>query len=176
MVKTELDTNLNNKLVVKKSYNDAPSINREYNQLFQDYLISNQELTCPKIVNLNDRYDPVLGKSDNLDKFSYLQSQLTEKDKSLISPKVLKKANNLIEKIKSIAKVNCLWWSVPLINVTEAQEIVLEWWNKTKKITIYIDQETIDYIKVWGPDMDNEMEEGSITLDQDLKNFWNWIN
>ncbi len=38
--------------------------------------------------------------------------------------------------------------------------IVFEWWNMERKLTIYVGDEGYEYIKVWGSDMDDEMEDG----------------
>jgi hypothetical protein len=91
------------------------------------------------------------------------------------SPKTIKTAEKLIEKVNSIALKNNWWWHAPLLNISVDNEIVLEWWNLGKKITIYVKEEVIDYIKVWGADIENEMEDGSISLNDDLIDLWQWI-
>lgn len=65
-------------------------------------------------------------------------------------------------------------WFAPLINRTEL-EVVLEWWCRNKKLTVYIENNTKTYIKVWGVDIDNEMEEGIISSDQDFVELWKWL-
>ncbi|CBN55687.1 hypothetical protein OSCI_2310005 [Kamptonema sp. PCC 6506] len=89
--------------------------------------------------------------------------------------KTIETAERLIERLHSVALKNNWWWCDPLLNISFENEIVLEWWNQEKKITIYVYEEVIDYIKVWGADMDNEMEDGSISLDEDLTDLWQWI-
>ncbi|GBF81521.1 hypothetical protein [Aphanothece sacrum] len=69
-----------------------------------------------------------------------------------------------------------MWWNQPLGNISIDNEIVLEWWHKEKKLTIYVCKNSIDYIKVWGSDMDNEMEDGSISLNEnELTSLWKWL-
>lgn len=77
--------------------------------------------------------------------------------------------------LHSLALRNNWWWYAPLLNISFDNEIVLEWWNQSKKITIYVSEEVIDYIKVWGADIDNQMEDGSISLKDDLTDLWQWI-
>jgi hypothetical protein len=89
-------------------------------------------------------------------------------------PKTVETAQKLIDLLHSVALTNNWWWYVPLLNICD-HEIVLEWWNQSKKITTYVSEESIDYIKVWGADMDNEMEDGSISLEEDLTHLWQWI-
>ena len=70
-----------------------------------------------------------------------------------------------------------LWERDPLLNVTLDHEIVLEWWNKKKKLTIYVCEDTIDYIKVWGPDMVSEMADGTLHLDDgEVVDLWDWLD
>jgi len=90
-------------------------------------------------------------------------------------PQTVETAQKLIDLLHSVALTNNWWWYVPLLNISCDNEIVLEWWNQSKKITIYVSEELIDYIKVWGADMDNEMEDGSISLEEDLTHLWQWI-
>ena len=87
----------------------------------------------------------------------------------------MKKVDELVQLLHSIATENNWIWSEPLINTNE-NETILEWWSQSKKITIYINKDTIDYIKVWGADIKNEMEDGVITSDADLKNIWEWLS
>lgn len=91
-------------------------------------------------------------------------------------PQTIEKAEKLIEQLSSGALENNWCWQNPLVNITFEHEIVLEWWNKSKKITIYVSEEAIDYIKVWGADMDDEMAEGSINLNDDLTDLSQWIS
>jgi hypothetical protein len=91
-------------------------------------------------------------------------------------PQTIEKAEKLIEQLSSGALENNWCSQDPLVNITFENEIVLEWWNKSKKITIYVSEEAIDYIKVWGADMDDEMAEGSINLNDDLTDLSQWIS
>lgn len=93
-----------------------------------------------------------------------------------INSKIISKTYELIKCLSSIATKNNLWWDQPLGNISIDNEIVLEWWHKEKKITIYVCTNSIDYIKVWGADMDNEMEDGSISLNEnELTSLWKWL-
>jgi hypothetical protein len=160
-----------------KSYDD--SLRRRKNQFLHSSskLKLEQDIpTTETIINIRHYYDNNLITINDSSDLININDLLTEEDKALISHRILEKANQLINKIYSIAKNRGFWWDEPLVNVTEDQEIVLEWWNNTKKITIYISDKTIDYIKVWGADMDNEMEDDSIDLHDDFTPLWSWIN
>jgi hypothetical protein len=64
----------------------------------------------------------------------------------------------------------------PLINNTLDNEVVLEWWNSKKKLTIYLSDTSTNYIKVWGADMSSEMEDGLISSDKDIVDIWKWFS
>ena len=132
----------------------------------------------------NDCQQYVLGPSVNyynkyssFPRIASLVGNLEKDYESLCSnyPQRIETAEKLLDLLYSIALKNNWWWYAPLLNISCDNEIALEWWNQSKKITIYVSEESIDYIKVWGADMDNEMEDGSISLEDDLTDLWQWI-
>lgn len=93
-----------------------------------------------------------------------------------VSSKTAVCAIKLINKLRSIAINEHLWWQKPLINAGNDIEVVLEWWNKKKKLTVYVSESTAEFIKVWGSDIDDDMEDGSIDSDDTLKSLWAWMD
>ena len=72
------------------------------------------------------------------------------------------------------------WMGVPgLINKDQDGEDVFEWWKDNRKLTLYIKsgfpEPCINYIKVWGSDMDNEMEDGIISTGLGLGELRDWL-
>ena len=65
-------------------------------------------------------------------------------------------------------------WIEPLINYVD-QEVTLEWWNANKKLTIYFSGAAIDYIRVWGANIKNEMEDGEIMNPFSFVALWQWL-
>lgn len=54
-------------------------------------------------------------------------------------------------------------------------EVCLEWWVGKRKITIWVNTENVMALKVWGIDMDDEMED-FITENLQDPGFWQyWI-
>ncbi len=81
-----------------------------------------------------------------------------------------------VDRLRSVAIRNGLWWQKPLVNMNIDSEIVLEWWHKSRKLTIYISHDdTVDFVKVWGPDVHTQMEDGSLESKSDLVSILNWI-
>lgn len=79
---------------------------------------------------------------------------------------------SIISLTNQIALRHGWWWDFPLKNSTENGH-VLEWWNGSKKLTIYAGEKT-EYIKVSSADMD-EMVAGEIKALKDLVELWRWI-
>jgi hypothetical protein len=80
-----------------------------------------------------------------------------------------------LKQLRKIVVANQMWWGEPLVNLSIDSEIVFEWWHGTKKLTAYILGNTAEYIKVWGTDIDNEMEDGTSSSPAELTDLWKWL-
>ncbi|MEE3715277.1 hypothetical protein V2H45_00800 [Tumidithrix elongata RA019] len=93
-----------------------------------------------------------------------------------IDSKTLHTTFGLLSKLFNLSKKNNLWWSLPLINVDPDSKVILEWWHGEKKLDFDISGSNIEYIKVWGADIDREMEDGFTTMNENiLSSLWMWI-
>ena len=66
-------------------------------------------------------------------------------------------------------------WNSPHMTLSENSEIVFEWWYRQKKITLYFGEENAEYIKVWGTDIDTEMDSGPLSDGWVLTSLWLWL-
>jgi hypothetical protein len=66
-------------------------------------------------------------------------------------------------------------WSSPHITLSENNEIVFEWWQGRKKITFYFGNGQPEYIKIWGANIDSEMDSGALTDGWTLTSLWLWL-
>ncbi len=66
-------------------------------------------------------------------------------------------------------------WQKPHITENE-NDFIFEWWNNNKKLTIYVSPTSVEYVKMWGLDIINEMEDGEIHEKEELSELWNWLN
>lgn len=66
-------------------------------------------------------------------------------------------------------------WLHPNVTADENGDAVLEWWNNTKKLTMYFDNEHPYYLMVCGPDINSQMEDGEIRDSKDFIQIWNWL-
>ena len=77
-----------------------------------------------------------------------------------------------LEKNVTLRKMNL---DAPLINIGVENEIVFEWWCDNRKITLYISNNTIEYLKSWGASITDEMEDGEIHTFEDTISLWHWL-
>lgn len=66
-------------------------------------------------------------------------------------------------------------WMTPHVVLDAHGNVVLEWWRGRKKLTIYIHPGTVEYVKVWGPDIFSDMEDGEVEGAEDRRKLWNWL-
>lgn len=80
---------------------------------------------------------------------------------------------SFVERV-AIAQKN---WIAPHVSASSDGEVVLEWWNKDRKLTLYVSAGVIEFIKVWGANIASEMEDGMFTLtDEDyFEVLWDWL-
>lgn len=124
----------------------------------------------------------IFEQSDNyvvpeLSSQSYLRSQKTYRRiaELELDNETYKYTLEWLEKLRTIAIAKKMWWCEPLVNLSIDSEIVFEWWYESKKLTVYILGNTAEYIKVWGADIDNEMEDGLVTSSAEITNLWKWL-
>ncbi|SRR6266567_557799 len=66
-------------------------------------------------------------------------------------------------------------WIKPNVLATAEGDVVFRWRVGTKKLTIYIGDQSAEYLKVWGPDVNDDMDDGSADLTTTRKALWEWL-
>ncbi len=66
------------------------------------------------------------------------------------------------------------WIKTNVLATAEGDE-VFRWRVGTKKLTIYIGDQSAEYLKVWGPDVNDDMDDGSADLTTTRKALWEWL-
>ncbi|MBD8898361.1 hypothetical protein [Rhodanobacter sp. DHG33] len=66
-------------------------------------------------------------------------------------------------------------WAQPHVSANEDGNVVFEWWQGEKKLTIYIRAANVTFIKVWGMNIDTEMEDGRVT-NSGFSPLWTWLS
>lgn len=106
---------------------------------------------------------------------SFLESD-NIKNRGRASSETVLRAEEWLSELRIFAQKEQDWWCEPLVNLSISEEVVFEWWKEIKKLTVYVADHTVEFIKVWGPDIDNEMEEGSAESLEKLALIWNWLS
>ncbi len=65
-------------------------------------------------------------------------------------------------------------WQKPHISSSEDGEVVFEWWNGSRKLTIYVGPRELTYIKSWGPNVQSDMEDGEVS-ENGMPSLWGWL-
>lgn len=61
----------------------------------------------------------------------------------------------------------------PVVSQDEKGNVTFEWWCENRKITMYPAENVL--LKVWGLDIDNEMEEFEMNNPQKVKDAFLWL-
>lgn len=66
-------------------------------------------------------------------------------------------------------------WIKPSVSASPEGEVVFEWRYGRKKLTIYVGDQNIDYVQVWGTDIHSKITDGDIESVSDCQLLWMWL-
>jgi hypothetical protein len=66
-------------------------------------------------------------------------------------------------------------WYAPQVAADEDGDVMFEWWNREKALTVYVSNDDVRYIKGWGLDAESEMEDGEPTTPEIRRTLWTWL-
>lgn len=66
-------------------------------------------------------------------------------------------------------------WYEPHLSSEGYGDVKLSWSYGKKSLSFSITDSAVFYLKVWGPNVDTEMEDGVVGDDSDLINYWQWM-
>ena len=66
-------------------------------------------------------------------------------------------------------------WIRPNVIADANGDVVFEWWRGKKKLTVYIGDESAEYVKIWGTDIHSEMSEGDAEAISTCRALWLWL-
>jgi hypothetical protein len=112
------------------------------------------------------RIDKLSGLSKNWDSYG------SEKP----DPKAIEHARVFLEGLFQAAAETAYGWASPHVSANESGFVVLEWWQGSKKITLYVTGSEVKYVLVWGEDIDTEMHESEGISHDEFKDIWSWLH
>lgn len=66
-------------------------------------------------------------------------------------------------------------WVTPHVTADAHGDVVFEWWKGSRKLTAYVSPDAAEFVKMWGPDIDSQMEDGVVASEADRRSLWNWL-
>lgn len=93
----------------------------------------------------------------------------------LISDVVVNKANDVLSKFKQSVLDSKQKWLVPHVTTEGDGNIVFEWFNDPKKLSVFVDEFELSYLKVWGINIHSDMEYGDIIALDEFCDLWFWF-
>jgi hypothetical protein len=70
---------------------------------------------------------------------------------------------------------NSRTWIKPNVIADANGNVVFEWWYGKKKLTVYIEDESAEYVQVWGADIRSEMSNGDAEPISTCRALWLWL-
>ena len=67
-------------------------------------------------------------------------------------------------------------WDIPHITTGVDPAVTFEWWSADRTLTVFILNESIEYLKFWGSHIDTEMQDGDVTGMSHMIRLWDWLN
>ncbi len=87
---------------------------------------------------------------------------------------VISQAHTALESFLYTTINEGLIWHTPLISSDEEGNIVIEWHHGAHELHVDIDEDGMEYIKVWGANIQSEMHVNSLNASEFL-NLWKWL-
>lgn len=66
-------------------------------------------------------------------------------------------------------------WKTPFVSSDEEGHVTLAWKNGKQELHVDVSEETAEYIKVWGSNIEHEMHVGALKPSEYLR-LWDWLN
>ena len=80
------------------------------------------------------------------------------------------------DRLRPIAALSGWAWQSPHVSVDADGEMLFEWWQNDRKLSLYFGAAAPEYIKVWGTHLDEEMESGSLPSSAGFRALWDWLH
>lgn len=85
-------------------------------------------------------------------------------------------ATEWIEQMYEDVMRSGLAWRKPHVAADENGDVTFEWWNGDKGLTIYVSaDDSVSYLKDWGPDIVEDMEDGPVSTSEKRRELWAWF-
>jgi hypothetical protein len=91
------------------------------------------------------------------------------------NPKTIENAASWVMRMYWNALETGRGWHKPHVTADEDGDVMFEWWNRDRALTIYASEDDVNYIKGWGLDIENDMEDGEASTSEIRRTLWAWL-
>lgn len=98
--------------------------------------------------------------------------------REVLPPRVsaVARAKRLVNAAWLLAEHEGIPWTTPSATASAFEEVVLEWWQGARKLTVYIPTNgQVRFVRVWGCDIDSDMMDGDVTDIKCLSGLLRWL-
>ena len=109
--------------------------------------------------------------------YHLLATPIDEEDDTSWIPALdaVQRAYNWIIQLFFIASDTGLAWIKPHVTSNPDGEVVFEWWHGVKKMTIYVSEQSVDFVRVWGTDIHSRIDDGDAESTGVCRSLWIWL-
>lgn len=90
-------------------------------------------------------------------------------------PEAIAHARGWVQKLYAELTDVGLPWIDPLVCADGNGNVTFEWWHDRRKITLYLTPNSAEYVRVWGSDVNLEMDEGDANTPESRRFLWSWL-
>lgn len=90
-------------------------------------------------------------------------------------PAAIDRAISILPDLYQAATKDGHTWTNPHVTASEDGEVVLEWWSGNHKLTVYISPYDARYVRVWGPHVERDMDDGELAT-AGFDALWHWLS
>ncbi len=114
---------------------------------------------------------------ETLDEIDALLAWPEEWDGYQVAPShdAVRHARSWIELLYEDVSASSQGWIEPLVVADAHRNVVFEWLKNNYRLIIYVSPEMVEYLKVWGPDIWSDMEDGNVETSEESRALWRWL-
>ncbi len=113
---------------------------------------------------ISERFEVLAKREDNWDDYN------SKKPSELI----LSHAQSFIKKLLDHIISAGYPWHFPFVSTDEDGYITVEWYEEERELHLLITENEVEYLQIWGTNIETEMREGILSSDYYLT-LWEWL-
>lgn len=134
------------------------------------------DFVITQLAEFVDNFRPPYAKTtDDLDALRELPEDWNGYDVEAPNPYAIERARMWIRQMHEDVEAIGRRWHNPHVAPAEEGDVMFEWWNGDKALTVYVSGDDVNYIIGWGPNLETDMEDGEATTSERRRKLWAWL-